>query len=553
MAAALCPTVPPVAGDARLYYYSNNGGAQQGPLELAGVQRMHSIGTITERTTIWYEGMAAWLPVPQVPELASALGIAPAAAAPAAAAPAASAGSAAAASDPRYTQESGFTVFTDPKGDKFVWDDARQDWLPYEQAMYMLRDADGTVAEAAAAPKAEELEAKLEATRPLDEIGQDMAAKAEIEEKIKLKEAKKKGQGAAAGGGGRPAAPAKVDLEAAKAAFAQDTRERFVAAQTFEGDRSGYVFKAGESGVGYYLDVLRVGAESLKRPGEELTEAERRKRNKKKTEWRKQKKASGWHTAKINTNVFASGLAPDTTVERLGEYFSKCGLVRRDNLTDEPCVKLYKDEQGNFKGEGLVSYEKEESVALAIEMLDGDQIMWPGHTLSVSRATFTQKGAAYIAKQKVQLSEEERKRLVLKKKEQASKLSWNEGDGEGAGMRIVVLKQVFHPDDARAAYNFYEELYEELEATMMKIGEVEKITIFQNNPDGVVSVRFKEGGAAEMAIETLHRSKMAGREVTCEYFDGITDYRVKETAEVAKAREEDFGDWLEQDSNPDKI
>ena len=120
-------------------------------------------------------------------------------------------------------------------------------------------------------------------------------------------------------------------------------------------------------------------------------------------------------------------------------------------------------------------------------------------------------------------------------------------------MRIVVLKQVFPPDAARAAYNFYEELYEELEATMMKIGEVEKITIFQNNPDGVVSVRFKEGGAAEMAIETLHRSKMAGREVTCEYFDGITDYRVKVTAEVAKAREEDFGDWLEQDSNPDMI
>lgn len=59
---------------------------------------------------------------------------------------------------------------------------------------------------------------------------------------------------------------------------------------------------------------------------------------------------------------------------------------------------------------------------------------------------------------RVKLTEEDRKRLALKKKEQASKLSWNDGDGEGVGMRIVVLKHVFHPDDARAAYNFYEEV-----------------------------------------------------------------------------------------------
>ena len=38
----------------------------------------------------------------------------------------------------------------------------------------------------------------------------------------------------------------------------------------------------------------------------------------------------------------------------------------------------------------------------------------------------------------MKLTEEDRKRLALKKKEQASKLSWNDGDGEGAGMRTRV-------------------------------------------------------------------------------------------------------------------
>ena len=91
----------------------------------------------------------------------------------------------------------------------------------------------------------------------------------------------------------------------------------------------------------------------------------------------------------------------DTTTERLVEYFSKCGLIRRDQLTDEPCAKIYTDSvTGAPKGEGLVSFEKEESVDLAIELLDGDQNMAPGHTLRVTHAEFTQKGDKFVPKQR---------------------------------------------------------------------------------------------------------------------------------------------------------
>ena len=225
----------------RLYYYSNAAGAQQGPLELGGVQRMYSMGTVTAATTFWYDGLPGWLPLPQLPEIASACGVATQAQ-PQQAQPQpqpAAGGGAAAAADPRYTTERGLTVFTDPSGSKSAWDDARQEWLPYEQAMYMLGDA-----EAPAAPKESDMEAKLEATRPLDEIGHELAAKAEIEEKIKAKEAKKKGLAPAKSSA--PAAPAKVDLEEAAAAFAQDERERFQPSATFDGPRSGYVFRAGK-------------------------------------------------------------------------------------------------------------------------------------------------------------------------------------------------------------------------------------------------------------------------------------------------------------------
>ena len=325
----------------RLYYYSNGGGTQQGPLEIAGVQRLYSIGTITAATTFWYQGLSAWLPLPQLPEIASAVGVAAAQptgasqqAQGAAAAESGNGNSAGTGTDPRYSTERGLTVFTDPSGTKSVWDDARQEWLPYEQAMYMLGDA-----EAPAAPKEEDMEAKLEATRPLDEIGQELKAKAEIEERIKAKEAKKKGL-KLPGKNPQPAAAAKVDLEAAAAAFKADARERFVSSESFTEARPGYVFKRGETGVGYYLDLLEVSKELLlKRKADGgLTEEERIRRNKKKTEWRKQKKATTFQAAKINTNVFIQGLPVDTTTERLVEYFSKCGLIRRDQLTDEPCT-----------------------------------------------------------------------------------------------------------------------------------------------------------------------------------------------------------------------
>eukprot|EP01051_Picozoa_sp_SAG22_P003828 SAG22_NODE_192_length_15668_cov_4.492389_2_plen_126_part_00 len=125
---------------------------------------------------------------------------------------------------------------------------------------------------------------------------------------------------------------------------------------------------------------------------------------------------------------------------------------------------------------------------------------------------------------------------------------------------------------------------------MAKVGQVEKITVFQRHPEGVVSVKFKEGASAELAIERLHKSKLSviterarhnhrhiggydssarpgfsktpfpplfvraqGRPITCEFFDGITDYRMKDDAATEKQRVADFGDWLAGGSNPNKI
>jgi RNA recognition motif-containing protein len=60
----------------------------------------------------------------------------------------------------------------------------------------------------------------------------------------------------------------------------------------------------------------------------------------------------------------------DTTVEEVKEVFTKCGVIMEDISTGQPKIKLYKDESGTLKGDALITFFKEESVPLAINLLD---------------------------------------------------------------------------------------------------------------------------------------------------------------------------------------
>lgn len=57
-------------------------------------------------------------------------------------------------------------------------------------------------------------------------------------------------------------------------------------------------------------------------------------------------------------SLLSSGLPPDISTEEFVELMSKCGIVMRDPITDEYKVKLYKDRDGNLKGDGLCCYLK---------------------------------------------------------------------------------------------------------------------------------------------------------------------------------------------------
>lgn len=93
-----------------------------------------------------------------------------------------------------------------------------------------------------------------------------------------------------------------------------------------------------------------------------------------------------------NTAVYVTNLPLDTDVEEIVERFGKFGVIEEDD-EGEPKVKLYATDDGSFSGEALVVFFKEESVSLAINLLDDAELRVgePSTVIKVQRAEFKHK------------------------------------------------------------------------------------------------------------------------------------------------------------------
>ena len=93
-----------------------------------------------------------------------------------------------------------------------------------------------------------------------------------------------------------------------------------------------------------------------------------------------------------NTAVYVTGLPSDTELDEIIERFSKCGVIEEDE-EGEPKVKMYAKDDGTFSGEALVVFFKEDSVMLALNILDEAELRFgdSSSVMSVSKADFTHK------------------------------------------------------------------------------------------------------------------------------------------------------------------
>lgn len=280
--------------------------------------------------------------------------------------------------------------------------------------------------------------------------------------------------------------------------------------------------------------------ENIILPEEEIKILEKRKKKKEK---RKEKKKHQWYSSRINSNIYVNYLPVDITEKELIEFFSRCGFIRKDPRTEEHKIKLYKDKQtGRYKGDALISYLREESVQLAVDLLNDSEIR-PGHKIKVEKAKFEQKGD-YQPREGYKMDDLQRFKF---KTEIDRKLGWNEEDDE-KGLKIIILKNMFELTDFLKDPTLRQDLeLDIIEECEENFGEIEKFFIFEEHPDGIVKIKFHTPAAADKCLQALNGRIYNGRNIEAFYWDGKTDYsKSQEDQLTAVKRIEEFGDWLEK-------
>ncbi|KAJ0061613.1 hypothetical protein NL108_005774, partial [Boleophthalmus pectinirostris] len=284
-------------------------------------------------------------------------------------------------------------------------------------------------------------------------------------------------------------------------------------------------------------------------PTTEVQEAKPDKMQDVKQKGEKRKAEQGWFDIDEdkNTNVYVSGLPPDIGADEFAELMSKCGIVMKDPITEEYKVKLYKDKEGNLKGDGLCCYLKKESVELAVRLIDESEVR--GYKLHVEAARFELKGA-YDASKKKKKNKDYKKKLKMQQKyvhvsllykhlfknKKLLKVFWGvcrqldwrpekQGEARKRHEKVVIIRNMFHPSDFEEDPLVLNEYREDLRTECEKFGEVKKVIIFDRHPDGVASVAFKEPEVADACIQSFNGRWFGGRQLTALPWDGTTDFQ----------------------------
>jgi HIV Tat-specific factor 1 len=207
-------------------------------------------------------------------------------------------------------------------------------------------------------------------------------------------------------------------------------------------------------------------------------DAERRRKRQRKDEKRKQKQASE-HANAEHLTLYVSGIPADISWTAVQALFARVGEVRR--------VKLYKDAQGNQKGDGLVTFASEDATRAALAR----EWSLHGEPLAVQPAKFEAKP---------------------------------QGVSDEDARRIVLLTHMFATEEVAQSASgpkaFLAALEEEIWVECLKHGPVQRVQAFAADPECAVAIRFADADAAAACVLAMDGRWFSERQIGANLYDG---------------------------------
>ncbi|EIN11981.1 hypothetical protein PUNSTDRAFT_63042 [Punctularia strigosozonata HHB-11173 SS5] len=284
-------------------------------------------------------------------------------------------------------------------------------------------------------------------------------------------------------------------------------------------------------------------------------------------------KAAGERKSK-NTAVYVTQLPLDTTHDELIERFRKFGVLEEDD-DGEPKVKMYAKDDGTFSGEALVVYFKEESVTLAETMLDDAELRIgdPSTRMKVAKADFGHKQGDDHAKADGEAAGHAPRKTIDRKKatrrinNMKKKLEeWDDEDAFGPAKteedesktinknsRVVVLKYMFTLQELEEDPALLLDLKEDVREECETLGEVTNVVLYDKEPDGIMTVKFRDSISARACVLRMNGRFFAGRRIEASLYAGRQRFKrgnagadlvEGDDEEAEKKRLDQFAQWL---------
>ncbi|KAJ5687228.1 hypothetical protein N7536_009847 [Penicillium majusculum] len=279
---------------------------------------------------------------------------------------------------------------------------------------------------------------------------------------------------------------------------------------------------------------------------------------------------------RVNTAVWVTKIPLDAELSEIQDLFSKYGILAEELDTGKPRIKMYTDENGNFKGEALVVYFRPESVKLAIDCLDETDFRLGPHNpagpMRVQTADFSYKREKDV-EPKVTMTAKEKKKLKERAERLNKKLSdWGDDEAEQTlkaikaaeeATRHVILKHMFTLEELEEDPLASIEIQDDIRSECSKIGDVAKVVVWDGEADGVVTVRFVSTADARRCVKIMNGRYFGGNTVVAYLWDGDEKFNKHNHRRDAggkmadpldadneeNERLERYGDWLESGAN----